>query len=186
MNSEKLFQVVGFVLQNNNGKMDYYNLIKECYIADRRSIAKKGYSITGDEYLCMNRGPVLKGLYSFIKNKSDDVCMQSKWNSYFQVDEDHKIFIINDSLKHDYLSKFDERILSEVCKEFQGYSYKQMKEYAHTKGTFPEWCFVPKGEEKPLPLASIISAVGISKEEIDCLISEQKSFEREAALFNLS
>ena len=68
MNTEKLFQTVAYILYRNDGEMDYYNLIKECYIADRKSIEKTGHAITGDDYASMNRGPVLKNLYSFIKN----------------------------------------------------------------------------------------------------------------------
>ena len=182
MNAEKLFQTVAFLLKKNGGKMDYYNLIKECYIADRRSIDAVGVPITGDSYVSMNRGPVLKGLYSFIKGSNPDSVMHDKWNQYFSV-EDHKISLADDSISDSYLSKYDESVLSEVANQFYGYSYEDMKAYAHQDGRFPEWEPVAKGEEKPIPIQSVMRAVGISEQEITLLLSEQQSYEKEAELF---
>ena len=182
MNAEKLFQNVAFLLKKNGGKMDYYNLIKECYIADRRSIDAVGSPITGDSYVSMNRGPVLKGLYSFIKGNNADSVMQNKWNQYFSV-EDHKISLADSSISDSYLSKYDESVLSEVANQFYGYSYEDMKAYAHTEGRFPEWKPAEKGEEKPIPIQSVMRAVGISEQEITLLLSEQQSYEKEAELF---
>ena len=183
MNAEKLFQSVAFLLKKNGGKMDYYNLIKECYIADRRAIDAVGLSITGDSYVSMSRGPVLKGLYSFIKGSNADSVMQNKWNEYFLV-EDHKISLADGSISDSYLSKYDESVLSEVANQFYGYSYEDMKAYAHTEGRFPEWESVAKGEEKPIPVQSIMRAVGISEQEIGILLTEQQSYEEEAELFH--
>lgn len=162
--------------------MDYYNLIKECYIADRRSIDAMGVPITGDSYVSMNRGPVLKGLYSFIKGRNTDVAMQSKWNQYFSV-RDHKISLVDTSIPFSYLSKYDESVLSEVANQFYGYSYEDMKAYAHAEGRFPEWKPVAKGNEKPILIQSIMRAVGISEQEITILLADQKSYENDAKVF---
>lgn len=183
MNVNKLFQVVAYILKRNDGCMDYYNLIKECYIADRRAIDAVGRAITGDSYVSMNRGPVLKGLYTFIKNKNDDKKNQAIWNSSFSV-INHKISLVNQNISDEYLSDFEENLLGTVSDQFYGYSYEDMKKYAHEANRFPEWTPVCKGEEQPIPLENIMKAVGISDKEIELLISEQKVFEEEAALFH--
>ena len=183
MNTDKLMQVAAFLLKRNNGTMDYYNLIKECYIADRRAIDAIGNAITGDSYVSMNRGPVLKGLYTFIKNKNENVSEQEKWNTCFSVN-DHKITLLDNTISDDYLSDFEENILGSVSDQFYGYSYEDMKKYAHAEGRFPEWTPVAKGEESPLPLENVMKAVGISDKEIELLIAEKKVFEEEAALFH--
>jgi len=183
MNTEKLFQTVAFLLKKNRGRMDYYNLIKECYIADRRAIDAVGVPITGDSYVSMTRGPVLKGLYSFIKGKNSDIMAQNKWNQCFSV-TDHTISLIEQAFSDSYLSSYDESVLTEVANQFYGYSYEDMKAYAHEKGRFPEWEYVVKGEEKPIAIQSIMRAVGISENEIALLIAEQKSYEKEASLFH--
>ncbi len=151
MNAEKLFQTVAFLLKKNHGKMDCYNLIKECYIADRMTIDAVGVPITGDLYVSMARGPVLKGLYSFIKGTNKDITAQNKWNQCFSV-ADHTISLIGNYISDSYLSNYDESVLSEVANQFYGYSYEDMKEYAHEKNRFPEWENVPKGEEKPIAI----------------------------------
>ena len=183
MNTDNLMQVVAFILKRNSGSMDYYNLIKECYIADRRSIDAIGNAITGDSYVSMKRGPVLRGLYSFIKNKNENEIAQKKWNAFFSVD-DHRISILDESISDDYLSDFEENILGSVSDQFYGYSYEDMKDYAHSEGRFPEWTPVAKGEEIPIPLKSIMKVLGISDTEIELLLDEQKVFEEEAVLFH--
>lgn len=185
MNAEKLMQVVALILKKNGGTMDYYNLIKECYIADRRSVEAMGFSITGDSYVSMNRGPVLKGLYAFIKNTSSDTAAQERWNACFSV-SDHKISLTDASISNSYLSRYDESVLSEVAEQFYGYSYEDMKRYAHADGRFPEWEAVRKGEEKPIPMQAVMRAVGISETEIGQLMAEQYAFNREAELFRSS
>lgn len=184
MNVSKLIQTVAYVLYRNDGEMDYYNLIKECYIADRMSIEKTGRSITGDCYVSMNRGPVLKNLYTFIKNKHGDKDAQKVWNGVFFVDADHKIRILQKNISDDYLSRFEENVLNEVSQRFYKYSYEDMKSYAHIEGVFPEWESVGKGEEKLIPMDAIMRAVHISEAEIPILLEEQEVFEQEAALFH--
>ena len=184
MNTEKLFQTVAYILYRNDGEMDYYNLIKECYIADRKSISKTGHSVTGDSYVSMNRGPVLKNLYSFIKKTNSDIDAQNNWNAYFSVDDNHKIRVLKSDISDEYLSRFEENVLNEVCQKFYKYSYQDMKAYAHTVGVFPEWEPVGKGEEKELTMHSIMSALKIPESEIQILLEEQKVFEQEAALFH--
>ncbi len=184
MNVQKLIQTVAYILNRNDGCMDYYNLIKECYIADRMSIEATGRAITGDSYVSMARGPVLKGLYTFIKLKCDNPELQSLWNECFSVDENHKISIIKQDISSDYLSRYEEDVLNQVCQRFYKYSYSDMKSYAHSQGVFPEWESVEKGEEKPIELQTIMRAVNIPDNEIKILIDEQNSFENEAALFH--
>lgn len=183
MNNSKLFQTVAFILSHNNNSLDYYNLIKECYIADRTSIDKTGFPITGDKYLSMHRGPVLEGLYSFIKNKNNDKSAQLEWNKFFKVD-DHKISLLNNNLETDKLSEFEEDILKNVCNQFKDYSYKDMKDYAHQEGRFPEWESVEKEVSKPIEMKDIMHALNFSKEDIDFFINEQETFAREASLFH--
>ena len=187
MDINKLIETVSFILNGNDGQMDYYNLIKECYIADRMSIEKTGYAITGDSYVSMNRGPVLKNLYSLIKNKYSANDRQQLWNSYFAIDNNHKISLLRKDISHTKLSRFEISVLNEVCQRFYKYSYPQMKEYAHKEGVFPEWQPVKDGEEKPIELSSIMKKLNFSDEDIQILINEQLSYEEEkSALCSLN
>ena len=177
MDTQKLTEIVAYILTRNDGQMDYYNLIKECYIADRMSIAKTGYAMTGDSYVSMNRGPVLKNLYALIKGKKSDAD-QHLWNRFFST-SDHKIKLLKKDVSHSKLSRFDVNVLNEVCQRFYKYSYAQMKDYAHSEGVFPEWQSVERGEEKPIPIESIMKALNFSDEDIKILINEHLSYEQE-------
>lgn len=186
MDIEKLTEIVAYILTRNDCQMDYYNLIKECYIADRLSIEKTGYAMTGDNYVSMNRGPVLKNLYSFIKNINTNNESQKYWNQLFKK-ENHNIKLLKNDVPHSKLSRMDINILNEVCQRFYKYSYAQMKEYSHGKGVFPEWQPVSEGEEKPISLGSIMKALNFSDEDIKILISEHLSYEQEkSALCSLN
>ncbi|MBR5433591.1 MAG: SocA family protein [Bacteroidales bacterium] len=179
MNIQKLIEVVAYILARNDNQMDYYNLIKECYIVDRKSIQKTGYAITGDSYVSMNRGPVLRNLYALIKNKSSLPEEQALWNKYFVVDDAHKIKLQTPVTKHFLLSRSDENLLNEVCQQFYKYTYSQMKEYSHQEGVFPEWKPVGKGEEEPIPIETIMKTLGFCDKDIQIIIEEQKAFEQE-------
>ena len=177
MDTQKLTEIVAYILTRNDGQMDYYNLIKECYIADRMSIAKTGYAMTGDSYVSMNRGPVLKNLYALIKGKNSDAD-QNLWNQFFTT-SDHKVRLLKKDVPHSKLSRFDVNVLNEVCQRFYKYSYSQMKDYSHSEGVFPEWQPVDRGEEKPIQMESIMKALNFSDEDIKILINEHLSYEQE-------
>ena len=54
MNIEKLIQVVGYILKKyDNHKENFTKIIKILYLADRKSLAESGYSITEDSYVSM-------------------------------------------------------------------------------------------------------------------------------------
>lgn len=82
------------------------------------------------------------------------------------------------SISNSYLLRYDESVLSEVAEQFYGYSYEDMKRYAHADGRFPEWEVVRKGEEKPIPMQAVMRDMGISETEIGQLMAEQYAFER--------
>ena len=64
--------------------MNYTKLIKELYFSDREALRTKGFSITGDIYYSMKKGPVLSNLLNLIKGTLADSKIQEKWNDIFQ------------------------------------------------------------------------------------------------------
>lgn len=173
MDTEKLFQVAAYILSRNNNQMDYYNLITQCYIADRRAIEAVGSAITGDEYVAMERGPVLKNLYSIVKSLKDGTCGDAMWTQYFEV-KDHSIRLKKTDVKYNTLSRFDESVLFDVADAFWSFSYNEMKEYSHS-GVFPEYNY--SGKDETIPVSSILKAVGMYGKEIDRDALIQKYFD---------
>ena len=61
MDINKLIETVSFILNGNDGQMDYYNLIKECYIA----------LIEVVEAIKLTKGPLFKVIWQ----RFDSLCV---------------------------------------------------------------------------------------------------------------
>ena len=68
MQIDKLIQTVSYLLKKYDYSLNYTKLIKELYLADRESIRRSGWSITGDSYRNLPYGPVLVNLYDLKKD----------------------------------------------------------------------------------------------------------------------
>ena len=169
---EKLIQVVAYILNKYNGRLNYTKLIKILYLADRKSFAETGYSITGDSYVSMKDGPVLSGLYSLIKNNYFDKTVQYYWNSKFQT-EDYDLLKIVSFVSEGELSDFETTTLDQIDSQFHSSSYSQMIDYVHDSKNCPEWkhtfSSIPLSEEE------IMKNIGFSDEDIK-VIQEEKEF----------
>ena len=94
------------------------------------------------------------------------------------------LVFLKNNFETDKLSEFEEDILKNVCNQFKGFSYKDMKDYAHQEGRFPEWENVEKGVSKPIRMKDIMHALNFSEEDIDYFINEQETFAGEVSLFH--
>ena len=179
MNMEKLIQVVAYILNKYNGRLNYTKLIKILYLADRKSFEKTGYSITGDSYVSMKDGPVLSGLYSLIKNNYSDKTVQYYWNSKFQT-ESYDLLKIVSFVSEGELSDFEINTLDQIDSEFHFSSYSQMIDYVHDSKNCPEWkhtfSSIPLSEEE------IMKSIGFSDEDIK-VIQEEKEFYKDEDKF---
>lgn len=182
MNIEKLIQVVGYILKKyDNHKENFTKIIKILYLADRKSLAESGYSITEDSYVSMKNGPVLSGLYDLIKNRYKDKSVQYYWNSKFTT-ENYNLLQICSFISTGELSKSDMDILDSVDKRFHYVPYQKMIDFVHNPRNCPEW----KDTQSSifLPESEILSHLGFSKEEIECLEDEKKSYAAEKRMLD--
>lgn len=178
MNIEKLIQVVGYVLEKNNGVLNYTKLIKLLYLADRESIKETGYSITGDLYVSMRNGPVLSNLYDLIRDRVNDVS-QVLWNSKFTTDG-HDIHKVCPFISKEKLSDFEIGILDSIDAKFKDKTYSEMIDYVHRKDVCPEW--VETNSSIPITRIEIMQKVGISNEDIETILKEEASYKEEDEL----
>jgi len=73
------------MLQEYNGRSENYTkIIKLLYVADKAALEQHGASITGDKYVCMNKGPVLSYFLDLINGKGYPAD-QKQWNEFFQT-----------------------------------------------------------------------------------------------------
>ena len=182
MNIEKLIQVVGYVLKKyDNHKENFTKIIKLIYLADRKSLEESGYSITEDSYVSMKNGPVLSGLYDLIKNRYKDKAVQYYWNSKFAT-ENYDLLQICSFISTGELSKSDMDILDSVDKRFHSVPYPRMIDFVHDPRNCPEW----KDTQSSIFLSEseILSHLGFSKEEIEYLEDEKKSYAAEKRMLD--
>lgn len=176
MNIEKLIQTSAYILSKYDGVLNYTKLIKILYLADRKSLAETGYSITGDAYVSMKDGPVLSGLYSLIKNRYSDKPTQYYWNSKFQTDgyDLHKIVSF---VPVGELSDFETKTLDEVDSRFHGSTYSQMIDFVHDSKNCPEW--KQTFSSMPLTEEEIMRNIGFSDEDIKAIQEEKEYYSKE-------
>src|SRR5690349_12464950 len=97
--------------------MDLMVLLKCLYLADRMSLQKTGFPITGDRMVSMDWGPVLSSTYDETKKKRqanpDDL-----WFEYVSERKNHTLFAVKENPETDELSKFERGVLTEVHAEF--------------------------------------------------------------------
>jgi len=64
----KTVQAAALFLKLNRQPMEYMKLIKLLYIADRMALDRMDDTITGDNYVSMDHGPVLSKVYNLISH----------------------------------------------------------------------------------------------------------------------
>lgn len=182
MNIEKLIQVVGYILNKyDDHKENFTKIIKILYLADRKSLAESGYSITEDSYVSMKNAPVLSGLYDLIKNRYKDKAVQYYWNSKFAT-ENYDLLQICPFISTGELSVSDMDILDSIDREFHSVPYPKMIDFVHNPKNCPEW----KDTQSSilLPESEILSHLGFSQEEIEYIENEKKSYKEEKEMLD--
>lgn len=163
-NAEKALQAINVVLQqeaeqNGTASMDYLRLLKLLYIADRESLKETGSPIIGDEIYAMDHGPVLTEVYEAMHDRSRFPI----WKHFIEREGDRvKLSKDPGGAK---LNQYDVEKLKGVTKRFSSTGTWKLVEHTHT---FPEWQqHFKKGTSTPIPLGSILKALGFAEEHIE-------------------
>ena len=176
-NFDKLFDATAYILYLNGKSMNYTKLIKELYFSDREALRTKGFSITGDIYYSMKKGPVLSNLLNLIKGTLADSKIQEKWNDIFQRSGRDVISIKKENFSLKSLSPNEEKILKTFSDKFKDMDWNDVvNNYAHNPQFCPEWDRLSNGRKR-LPLSKIFETFSLSKEEIKIAVNENKFYE---------
>jgi uncharacterized phage-associated protein len=176
---DKLIQINGYILRKHGQRLNYTKLIKLLYLSDKEALKDTHQTITGDDYVCMDNGPVLSHLYDLIKGRCRDQKKQSLWDSRFLC-SNYELIAATDRIPDDELSVFEKEILDRVDEQFKDYDFHKMIDYVHHH--CPEWKN-PRGTSVTLETREILKSIGKTEEEIEWIIEEQESFKKEDAIF---
>jgi uncharacterized phage-associated protein len=163
-NEEKATEAAAsFLKLYSNKTVKYLGLMKLLYTSDRIAFERLDFSITGDNYIAMEYGPVLSNVYDLIKgNKIEND--KGFWSSYiFPRDNYYTIRLKRDpGLK--YLCRAELKIIEEVYRNVGHIDHFELAEKTHMD--FPEWEHPYPARSKPIYTEEILKNVGKSEAEI--------------------
>ena len=165
-NELKAAQAASLLISFHGGKLNYMVLIKLLYLADRRMLLEHGYTITGDSFVSMPRGPVLSKILDLITmGRYKEI---TPWFRYISEPKHYEVKLAEHApSKRDELSRYEAGVLREVYKKYGSMNKWDLVELMHT---LPEW-EDPKGSSLPIDPQNILRLEGIAPEKIEQFIS---------------
>jgi hypothetical protein len=95
-NQEKATQAAARLLRNRGGKMSYMKLIKLLYLADREALARWGRPITTDNYVPMDKGPVLSHVLDRINEGPGPDEEPGYWTQHITSSGNYEVTLTDD------------------------------------------------------------------------------------------
>lgn len=175
-NEAKATQAAARLLRNRGGRMSYMKLIKLLYLADREALARWGRPITTDNYVSMDKGPVLSHVLDRI-NEGPSPDDPSYWAQHITPSGNYEVTLTDDP-SGDLLSEAEDELLDAVFKAHGHLSRWKIVDLVHT---LPEW-HDPEGGALAIGYADILRAFNKKPEEIAAIVNELSSLARIDAL----
>lgn len=177
-NEKKVTQMAAFFLQERDKKMPHLKLMKLLYLAERESLSRYGFPMSGDRLVSMPHGPVLSNTLDRINGwpRSED----GYWRNCISDRENYEVSLNVDCSLDDFdeLSPADIEILNDIQSR---YGYKDQWELVkYTHRHLPEWTD-QQGSSIPITYQSIFEALGYSTNEAQTLadrIDEEDTIDR--------
>lgn len=164
-NKDVALQAVLYILSKLGGQSDMHKICKILYFADQKHLSRYSRSITGDDYIRMQYGPV--------PSKVDDIFKAVRGDSYFSgtssTEELKRYFTFQNryTIKQlmpvdlDYLSESDIECLDEAIALCKDMSFGRLTEFSHGLA----WqCTSP---DRKISVKDILREVGDSEEYVE-------------------
>lgn len=160
-NKDVAMNAILYIAENIGKKKDMHKIFKTLYFADKYHLSEYGRSITGDNYIAMDYGPV--------PSKIADIFKAVRGDSYFPAGDLEKYFrfvnryIIEPKLKADmdYLSESDIECLDKAIDYCKDKSFKDLTSASHDYA----WQSTTKNER--MDVGDILRECGDSEEYIE-------------------
>ncbi|MEI7797025.1 MAG: Panacea domain-containing protein [Methylococcaceae bacterium] len=167
-NEEKAAQLAAYFTAKSGGEIYHLMLMKLLYIADRNTLATLGHSVTDDNYVSMDYGPVLSNTLSLIDGsvRSEN----SLWVQLLSPSKNYKITLLNqnDAVDTGALSPAELNIADAVYTQFGQMDRFELADKTHD---FAEWQN-PHGSAVPIYYEDILKAVGFDEVDSNSILQE--------------
>jgi len=164
----KATQAAALFLKLAARPVNYMALIKLLYKADREAFRTLGLSITTDSYASMKFGPVTSNIYDRIKAGANPNAHLTFWSAYIQRTADPLLVELRADPGDSELSRAEEKLIGEIFAADGNKDPFTLADECHRD--FPEW-EDPGESSTPIEISDIISALGLSEEESDCILT---------------
>lgn len=151
-NPRKAAQVVAWFALQSDGKINILQATKLIYLADRMSMEKRDYPITGDNFVSMPFGPVNTFTYSYMCGVAPT--KQDQWAEFIgpRWDNDLPLSQHIEPNQLDELSRSDIKILEQTWNDFKDIDRFDLADWTHK--FCPEWRD-PSGSSIPIDFATV-------------------------------
>ncbi len=163
-----------YVLQKKGGRSDIHSLFKILFFADAVHLSKYGRTITGDEYIAMNYGPVPSCTYDIVKALRGDSFFSEFVGNIAQL-----FYIVNKNTIEmkiqpdlDYLSESDIECLNDSIVKCNGLSFDALTRLSHG------FAWSNTAKDNVIAVEDILTELGDSQEYVD-YISENLRITKE-------
>lgn len=152
----KNFAAVLYVL-SKLGETDFHQIFKMLYFADKKHLAEYGRTITQDNYIAMERGPVPSLIYDNLKNIRNNTNIE--FSDLFSVQGIHVKALCKPDL--DFLSNSDIECLDIIINECASLSFVERTIKSH------DFAWNKTGLNREMSLVNIAIASEANEEMIN-------------------
>jgi uncharacterized phage-associated protein len=162
INYEKAIEAIIW-LANEKPGIDIYHIAKVLFYAEKSHVNKYARPIIGDNYICMDYGPVPSGVRDLINKNS--------WLSPDHLEEISRSLIVEDrpypSIRAnrkpmmDHFSRTDIECLRESLNEYGDKTFAELKELTHN-----EACWIEAGSNQSIDYALMVDENNPMRKEI--------------------
>jgi len=165
VNEKKATDAVARLIQKSGADVDYLRISKLIYLADRKSLVKRGVPIVGGRYYSMKKGPTIGEVMDFVNRRN-----APRWKEFISARKGHKLNLIGHS-NFDSLSAPELEILDEVVTEHFSQSTDDLVDWCHKN--CPEYEEVFWGR-RPINVEKILDSEGKSEAQIKKIADRAK------------
>ena len=172
-NTTKNAQVAAYFTSQEGSTINYVKLLKLMYLSDRECMGRYGFPISYDQFVSMDKGPVLSHAYDLIKSRPfPDI---AKWLEWISPGKEYTVISVKGEIDRAQLmdvSDAEFEILVETWNKFGHMNEWDLVDYVHKN--CEEWEDPKDAPKNSLPIDNkdIFLALGIEEQEAEELAND--------------
>ncbi len=172
VNYEKAIETIVW-LADQKPNIDIYHVAKILFYADKAHVNKYARPITGDNYICMEYGPVPSSIRDLITKNSwlNPIHLKEISEAIKVVDEPHPSIVALRKPDMDFFSESDIECLTESLNEYGDKSFQELFDLTHN-----EQCLLSTGINQPIDFTWLVDDTNPNKDEIIDEMSETSPY----------